>query len=108
MKYLKAALIVMLVAVYLATGWAVGLLLIAVALLVFLRDLVRARRALRTTIQCPWCNESVEQYGAFTCASCRARTLGWAWQCNACRAEHGHISCPSCELSIPNPLLPPP
>lgn len=107
-KYAKFILIITLVSIYLATGWIFGLLLLGALLLLLVRDLLRARRALAPTTTCPWCQATVEQYGAFSCASCRSRTLGWAWRCGACAAEHGHIECANCGLSVPNPLLPRP
>lgn len=104
----KTAIMIVFFTVYALVGWIVGLGLFALALVRGLVVLVRARRALAPTTNCPWCQAVVEQYGPYSCASCHARTLGWAWRCGACGAWAGHIECASCSMSVPNPLLPRP
>jgi len=103
--WLKLALHVTFAALYVAVGWMAGLALLSTGSINAIKPFLRTRRALAPSIACPWCHEDVPQYGPYTCASCRARTLGWAWRCPACAAWAGHIECPHCGLSITNPIL---
>src|SRR4051794_8464270 len=96
---------VLAVVLYVGIGWLVGLVVLAVAVFRGLRRFARLRRALAPTIPCPWCRQEVAQYGPYSCLSCRARTLGWAWRCSACSAWAGHIECPSCQMTVSNPIL---
>jgi predicted RNA-binding Zn-ribbon protein involved in translation (DUF1610 family) len=93
------------VSLYVTLGWVAGLVLVALAVRRNLRRLFRMRRALAPTIACTWCSANVSQYGAFECLRCHARTAGWAWRCATCSAWAGHMECPSCGLSVGNPLL---
>jgi hypothetical protein len=93
------------IVLYAACGWIAGLVLIPIVAMKLGRWLLRLRRALSPTIPCPWCHASVDQYGPFVCLGCRARTLGWAWRCSACKAWAGHLECPACRLTVSNPLL---
>lgn len=104
-NWLRIGLLITAVTLYAAFGWIAGLVVLGVALVVFARRMVRARLALAPTITCPWCGETVEQYGAFSCEHCHARTPGWAWRCSVCGGWAGHVECPSCSMSITNPLL---
>lgn len=94
-----------LIAVYAAMGWVVGLVVLTIVTSLLVARFIRARRALQETIRCPWCRVDVPQYGAFACGNCRARTLGWVWRCSACAAWAGHVECPGCGMSVPNPLV---
>lgn len=90
---------------YALFGWVAGLVLVCLAVVHVGERFRRMRRALAPSIPCPWCNGEVSQYGAWSCGSCRARTVGWSWRCGACSAWHGHIECTHCGLSVLNPLL---
>ena len=105
-KLFRLWFIVLAVCAYVTAGWVVGLVVLTLALVLLARDIVRLRRATARTTECPWCHASVDQYGAFSCRSCSQRVLGWAWRCSSCSAEHGHIECPACGLSVPNPMVP--
>ncbi|MCC6217859.1 MAG: hypothetical protein IT376_23580 [Polyangiaceae bacterium] len=104
-RWFRLAVIVTAVVLYASVGWVVGLVVLAVAVVLLVRRLHRARRALAPATTCPWCHTDVEQYGSFSCSNCRARTLGWAWRCSVCSAWAGHVECPSCGMSVTNPLL---
>lgn len=101
----KVVAIAVLLLTYLSLGWVAGLVALLFLSVATLIHLVRARRALAEVTHCPWCRAEVAQYGGFACASCHARTMGWAWRCSFCQAWSGHIACPECGMSIPNPLL---
>jgi predicted RNA-binding Zn-ribbon protein involved in translation (DUF1610 family) len=102
---LRMALVVLGIVLYAAFGWIAGLVALAVGVVLVLRRVLRARRALAPTTRCTWCREDVAQYGAFTCTNCHSRALGWAWRCPICSAWAGHVECPACGMSVPNPLL---
>jgi hypothetical protein len=104
-RWVRVALFVLAAALYAAVGWVVGLAALGVALVVAVRRFRRTRRALAPSIGCPWCREQLDQYGPFSCAVCRGRSLGWAWRCALCGAWVGHIQCPSCGMSVTNPIL---
>jgi hypothetical protein len=104
----KVMVAIVVLGVYAVAGWIAGLVVLAVAAASGIASVLRTRRALAPTAPCPWCREEVPQYGPYTCGSCHARTLGWAWRCPVCAAWSGHVACPSCGLSVPNPLLPRP
>lgn len=104
MRTAKLAALAVLVGLYAALGWIVGVVVLAVAVVMIVRRVVRLRRALAPAIPCPWCRTEVAQYGEFSCGACHARTRGWIWRCT-CGAWSGHFECPACALSIPNPAL---
>lgn len=104
-RALKLVLLAAAVAVYAAFGWIAGLTVATVVLVGLIEQYVRSRQALAPEIACPWCRRPVPQYGAYSCGSCRSRTIGWVWRCSACNAWTGHTQCPHCEMSVPNPLL---
>lgn len=103
--WFKLLLVGIVLALYAAIGWAVGLGVCCVWIAISARRFIRTRRALAPTIPCQWCHEPVDQFGSFACRTCRARTLGWAWRCPVCAAWAGHIECPHCGLSVTNPIL---
>jgi predicted RNA-binding Zn-ribbon protein involved in translation (DUF1610 family) len=107
-RSLKLALILAVLTLYGTLGWVAGLVVLVGAVGLGVRHVLRARRALSPNTSCPWCHADVAQYGAYSCGNCHQRTLGWAWRCRACDAWAGHITCPSCGMSVPNPLLPRP
>lgn len=90
---------------FVAFGWVAGLVLVALATVRFARRVARFQRALAETTRCPSCSGEVPQYGAFSCAPCGARTLGWIWRCRWCGAWAGYTECPSCGMSVPNPAI---
>ena len=104
-RALKVAAVALAVLLYGALGWVAGIVVLAVVLLTLMARASRARRALAPEIRCPWCGEMVPQYGAYSCRSCGARTLSWAWRCPLCSSHHGHVQCPTCSMSVPNPML---
>ena len=89
---------------YATLGWVPGLLITLVLVVVQIVRMVRLRRALRPTLLCPR-NHTVPVYGLYRCSSCGAVTESWAWRCPHCRFESGYVSCPTCGLSVANPLL---
>lgn len=88
-----------------AFGWMTGLVLVVIATFRFVRRVVRFRQALAPTTNCPACRADVQQYGAFQCGPCGARTLGWAYRCRWCGAWAGYLECPDCGMSVPNPAI---
>lgn len=104
-RWLRLFVIIAAVVLYASVGWVVGLVVLAAALVLLARRLRRAHRALAPTTTCPWCRADVAQYGSYSCGNCRARTLGWAWRCSVCEAWAGHVECPSCGMSVTNPML---
>jgi hypothetical protein len=98
-------LVAVAVAGYAALGWVAGLVVLLVGVATLLARASRVRRALAPGVPCPWCGDMVPQYGAYSCRNCGARTLSWAWRCPLCGSEHGHVQCPSCSMSVPNPML---
>lgn len=99
----KATTVTVPIVAYLALGWAAGLLILTVWLLAVAIDLVRAHAALAPTIRCPR-GHVVPQYGLHRCG-CGAVTESWVWRCPVCSAEYGHTACPTCGLSVTNPLV---
>jgi hypothetical protein len=104
-RSLRLAFWAVLACLYLALGWIAGLGLLVVWFFRWVRAFVRMRRAVAPTIRCTWCRARVPQYGPYLCGHCHARTLGWAWRCGACGAWAGHVECPSCGMSVSNPIL---
>lgn len=100
---LRLAMFIVPVAAYVALGWVAGLVVLAAWLVLLGRDSLRLRRALAPTLPCPR-GHAVPQYGVHRCSACGAVTEGWLWQCE-CGASAGHARCPTCGLSVWNPLV---
>lgn len=99
----RLATIAIPVVAYLALGWIAGLAILAVWTLVRLHAYLRLRRALAPTARCPR-GHAVPQYGVHRCGVCGAVTEGWLWQC-VCGAFAAHTRCPTCGLTVWNPLV---
>lgn len=88
---------------FVAIGWIAGLVALVVLSLLWLRRLGRARTALAYETTCPR-GHIVRQYGVFRCG-CGAVSESWVWRCPVCHQEFGHTACPTCGLSVTNPMV---
>ncbi len=101
---LKVSLGVVAIAVYLAVGWVAGLIVVAVWVVGLLVAAWRTERAYEDFIRCPR-GHVVAQYGVGRCGGCGATSEGSLWECAHCGAVHGFVSCPTCGLSVANPMF---
>ncbi len=104
MRKRRFVLWIALAALYAAVGWLAGLVALAVVVVVTALFLWRLRRALSPTLRCPR-GHVVPTYGRYACGACGAETMSSAWRCRWCGARFGHVRCPTCGLSVGNPLL---
>jgi len=59
---------------------------------------------LSKTLRCPR-GHAVPAYGVFSCGTCRAQFEGYAFSpCPSCGGLASYIACPSCGLSVRDPL----
>lgn len=100
----RLAALVALGVLVLATGWVVGYVAYAVALVLLALRLVRTARSLGPTLRCPHCGADVPVHGLFRCGGCGGVSEGIAWRCALCGAgPYTFLSCTRCGVSIPNP-----
>ena len=90
------------IGVYLALGWTVGLVCIAVAVFRVVRFGLRLVRALRPTVRCAD-GHATPVYARWRCGD--HVYDGWAFRCPVCAAWAGHIHCATCGLAAQNPLV---
>ena len=105
MKSVRAAAWIAVIALAVALGWVVGLVVITILVPRVISYFLRLRLALAPTTRCPR-GHLVEQYGTFRC-SCGRITDSWIWQCSspACRRVSGWTRCPTCGVALDNPML---
>lgn len=103
-RAIRIVVLLLLVAVVLATGWVVGYVALLGALVLLALRLPRTTRALGPTLRCTHCDEDVALYGLFRCATCGAITEGIAWRCALCGAgPYSFVPCTRCGVAVPNP-----
>jgi hypothetical protein len=92
-----------LLGLFLAFGWVVGLIALVI---LAVRSIVRFRRARAAVAEVTFCprGHRVPQYGVYRCGQCGASSESSAWVCPVCHAESGWVACPTCSLAVTNPL----
>ncbi len=104
MSMWKIARVAVPIAAFLAFGWMVGLIVLAVWIARWTIALARTRAALAAQTRCPR-GHAVDQYGIYRCAGCGAATESTAWRCPICGALAGWTPCPTCGLAVRNPMF---
>lgn len=100
---LRVAFVVAFVAVVLATGWVVGLVVSLGVLVSTALAFRRTALALEPTRRCGHCGFEADTYGLFRCGSCGGVSTGSVWHCALCNAEYQYFACPACSVAIRSP-----
>ena len=87
---------------YVAFGWIVGLVCLAVGAFHVARFASRLSAALRPTVRCADGHETP----VYARWRCRDHVYdGWAFRCPVCAEWAGHVRCATCGLTATNPLV---